>query len=132
MCYASQQKATAKADERKEKKMETKKMIVKVYQDRETGKKELTNTWEEQTNILLQLTAFLYRKTIQKSSNLKITYKYNYTDYQTIIIKESYQNYDNTTTNTWFEFENIPTNMGYLDIYKIEKNLKENEGENNE
>ena len=45
--------------------MKNEKMIVKVYQDRETGKKELTNTW--------------------------------------------------------FEFENVPTNMGYLDIYKIEK-----------
>lgn len=107
--------------------MTNKKMIVKVYQDRETGKKELTNTWEDQKNIILQLTAFLYRKTIQKSSNLKITYKYNYSDYQTIVIKESYENYDHTTTNTWFEFENIPTKMGYLDIYEIEKNLKESE-----
>lgn len=103
--------------------MENKKMVVKVYQDRETGKKELTNTWEDQTNILLQLTAFLYRKTIQKS-NIKITYKYDYSDYQTIIVKESYTNYDNTITNTWFEFENIPTSMGYLDIYKIEKMLE--------
>ena len=108
-------------------KEENKKMIVKVYQDRETGKKKLTNTWEDQTNILLQLTAFLYRKTIQKSRNLKITYKYDYSDYQTIIIKESYENYDHTITNTWFEFENIPTNMSYLDIYKIEKNLKSGE-----
>lgn len=109
--------------------MKNEKMIVKVYQDRETGKKELTNTWEDQTNIILQLTAFLYRKTIQKSRNLKITYKYNYSDTQTIIIRESYENYDHTITNTWFEFENIPTNMGYLDIYKIEKNLKESEVE---
>lgn len=109
--------------------MENKKMIVKVYQNRETGKKELTNTWEDQTNIVLQLTAFLYRKTIQKSSNLKITYKYNYSDYQTIVIRESYENYDNTITNTWFEFENIPTKMGYLDIHEIEKNLKESEVE---
>lgn len=107
------------------KEKESKKMIVKVYQDRKTGKKELVNTWEDQTNILLQLTAFLYRKTIQKSRNLKITYKYNYSDAQTIIIKESYENYDHTITNTWFEFENIPTSMGYLDIYKIEKNLNE-------
>ena len=104
--------------------MKNEKMIVKVYQDRETGKKELTNTWEDQASILLQLTAFLYRKTIQKSSNLKITYKYNYSDKQTIIVKESYVNYDNTVTNTWFEFENIPTSMGYLDIYKIEKMLE--------
>lgn len=105
--------------------MKNEKMIVNVYQDRETGKKELTNTWEDQTSIVLQLTAFLYRKTIQKSKNLKITYEYNYSDYQTVIVKESYENYDHTITNTWFEFENIPTKMGYLDIHEIEKNLKE-------
>lgn len=105
-------------------KEENKKMIVKVYQDRETGKKELTNTWEDQTTILLQLTAFLYRKTVLKSRNIRISYKYNYSDTQIIIFKESYKNYDNTITNTWFEFENIPTSMGYLDIYKIEKMLK--------
>lgn len=105
-------------------KEENKKMIVKVYQDRETGKKELTNTWEDQTNILLQLTAFLYRKTVLKSKNIRISYKYNYSDTQTIIFKESYENYDHTITHTWFEFENIPTSMGYLDIYKIEKILK--------
>lgn len=106
---------------------ESKKMIVKVYQDRETGEKKQVNTWENQTNILLQLTAFLYRKTVQKSQKIKISYKYDYTDLQTIIVKESFTNYDNTITNTWFEFENIPTNCGYLDIYKIENNLKKEE-----
>ena len=109
------------------KKEESKKMIVKVYQDRETGKKKLVNVWEDEKTNVLQLTAFLYRKTIQKSRNLKINYKYDYSDTQTIIIKESYENYDHTITNTWFEFENIPTSMGYLDIYKIEKNLNESE-----
>ena len=106
------------------KEKESKKMIVKVYQDRGTGKRKQVNTWKDQTNILLQLTAFLYRKTIQKSQKIKIFYKYDYTDLQTIIIKESFTNYDDTITNTWFEFENIPTNCGYLDIYKIEKNLE--------
>lgn len=106
---------------------ESKKMIVKVYQDRGTGKRKQVNTWKDQTNILLQLTAFLYRKTIQKSQRIKISYKYDYTDSQTIIVKESFTNYDNTVTNTWFEFENIPTNCGYLDIYKIENNLKKEE-----
>lgn len=109
------------------KEKESKKMIVKVYQDRGTGKRKHVNTWEDQTNILLQLTAFLYRKTIQKSQKIKISYKYDYTDLQTIIVKESFTNYDDTITNTWFEFENIPTNWGYLDIYKIENNLKKEE-----
>lgn len=109
------------------KEKESKKMIVKVYQDRGTGEKKQVNTWKNQTNILLQLTAFLYRKTIQKSQKIKISYKYDYTDLQTIIVKESFTNYDNTITNTWFEFENIPTSCGYLDIYKIENNLKKEE-----
>ena len=108
-------------------KEERKKIIVKVYQDRKTGKKELVNVWEDEKTNVLQLTAFLYRKTIQKSKNLKISYKYNYSDLQTIVIKESFTNYDDTITNTWFEFENIPTNCGYLDIYKIENNLKKEE-----
>lgn len=103
---------------------ESKKMIVKVYQDRGTGKRKQVNTWKDQTNILLQLTAFLYRKTIQKSSNIRISYKYDYSDLQTIVIKESYTNYDNSISNTWFEFENIPTELGFLDIYKIKENLE--------
>lgn len=106
--------------------MENKKIIVKVYQDR-TGKKELVNVWEDEKTNILQLTAFLYRKAILKSIDLRINYSYNYSDTQKITIVETYENYDGSKTNTWFEFENIPTNMGYLDIYKIEKNLQESE-----
>ena len=107
--------------------MENKKMIVEVYQDRGTGKKEHVNTWEDQKNIVLQLTAFLYRRTILKTRNLKIKYSYDYSDNQTITITESFENYDGSITKTYFVFENIPTNLGYLDIYKIEKNLNESE-----
>ena len=100
-----------------------KKLIVKVYQTKENNKKELVNTWENEKTNLLQLTAFLYRKTILKSNNLKIKYSYNYSDFQKIEFIESYTNYDNSITKTYFVFENIPTNLGYLDIYKLEKGI---------
>ena len=101
------------------------KIVVGVYQDRNEQKKmELVNIWENETTNMLQLTAFLYRKTIQKSTNIKIRYSYNYTDKQVIEIIESYTNYDNTVTKTKFVFYNIPTNMGYLDITKLENKIK--------
>lgn len=96
-----------------------KKIFVNVYQSRDNNKKELVNVWEDEKQNVKQLLAFLYRKTIQKSSRIKIKYKYDYDDYQTITIIENYENYDGTITKTYFEFNNIPTNMGYLDIYKI-------------
>ena len=117
------QKATSKEDERK-KKMENKKIMVNVYQKNENGKKELVNIWNDEKTNLLQFTAFLYRKTILKSNNLKVKYSYNYNDLQTITFVESYENYDGSITKTFYEFINIPTNLGYLDIYKIEKNLE--------
>ena len=118
-----EQKATSKEDERK-KKMENKKIMVNVYQKNENGKKELVNVWNDEKTNLLQFTAFLYRKTILKSNNLKVKYSYNYNDLQTITFVESYENYDGSITKTFYEFVNIPTNLGYLDIYKIEKHLE--------
>ena len=110
---------------RKEKrKMENKKIIVNVYQTKGNGKKELVNKWNDEKTNLLQLTAFLYRKTILKSNNLKIKYSYNYSDLQTITFIDSYENYDGSITKTFYEFINVPTNMAYLDIYKIEKSLE--------
>ena len=104
--------------------MENKKIMVNVYQKNENGKKELVNVWNDEKTNLLQFTAFLYRKTILKSSNLKIKYNYDYNDLQTITFVESYENYDGSITKTFYEFINIPTNLGCLDIYKIEKNLE--------
>ena len=104
--------------------MENKKIMVNVYQKNENGKKELVNIWNDEKTNLLQLTAFLYRKTILKSNNLKVKYSYNYSDLQTITFIESYENYDGSITKTFYKFVNIPTNLSYLDIYKIEKNLE--------
>lgn len=117
------QKATSKEDER-EKKMEKRKIIVNVYQTKENGKKELVNIWNDEKTNLLQLTAFLYRKAILKSNNLKVKYSYNYSDLQTITFIDSYENYDGSITKTFYEFVNVPTNLGYLDIHKIEKSLE--------
>lgn len=105
--------------------MENKKILVNVYQTRGNGKKELVNVWEDEKTNVLQLTAFLYRKTIQKSANLKARYSYNYSDIQTITFIDSYENYDGTISKTYYEFINIPTSLGFLDISKISKNLEE-------
>lgn len=105
-------------------KMENEKIIVNVYQTKGNGKKELVNKWNDEKTNLLQLTAFLYRKAILKSNNLKIKYSYNYSDLQTITFIDSYENYDGSITKTFYEFINVPTNMAYLDIYKIEKSLE--------
>lgn len=104
--------------------MENKKIIVNVYQTKGNGKKELVNQWNNEKTNLLQLTAFLYRKAVLKSNNLKIKYNYHYDDLQTITFIDSYENYDGSITKTFYEFVNIPTNLGYLDIYKIEKSLE--------
>ena len=104
--------------------MKNKKIMVNVYQKKENGKKELVNVWNDEKTNLLQFTAFLYRKAILKSNNLKVKYSYNYSDLQTITFIDSYENYDGSITKTFYEFINIPTNLGYLDIYKIEKSLE--------
>ena len=104
--------------------MENKKIMVNVYQKNENGKKELVNVWNDEKTNLLQFTSFLYRKTILKSSNLKVKYSYNYNDLQTITFIDSYENYDGSITKTYYEFINIPTNLGYLDTYKIEKKIE--------
>jgi hypothetical protein len=106
------------------KEMENKKIMVNVYQTKENDKKELVNKWNDEKTNLLQLTAFLYRKAILKSNNLKIKHSYNYSDLQTITFIDSYENCDGSITKTFYEFVNVPTNMAYLDIYKIEKNLE--------
>ena len=129
MLYTTKKATNKNVGWKEKKKMEDKKIVVNVYQTKENGKKERVNTWHDVKTNLLQLTAFLYRKTILKSNNLKINYSYKYSDLQTITFIESYENYDGTITKTFFEFVNVPTNMAYLDIYKIEEMLLEEKGD---
>ena len=100
------------------------KIVVGVYQNTDDNynkinKMILKNVWEDEKSNTMNLLAFLYRKTILKSNNLRISYNYNYSDNQTISITESYTNYDNTITKTKYVFYNIPTKLGYLDIHTI-------------
>lgn len=90
------------------------KIVVEVRQN-----KELVNVWEDEKNNIMQLMALLYAKTILKSSNYSIRYSYNYSDKQTIKVINNYENYDGSITKTEYIFYNIPTNMGWLDTYKI-------------
>lgn len=101
------------------------KIVVGVEQWHENEKKEIVNIWEDEKTNILQLTSFLYRKTILKGYNLRFDYSYNYIDKQTLSITESYQNYDNTITKTRYTFYNIPTNLGFLDIYKLSDIINE-------
>lgn len=96
------------------------KLIVEVRQNN-----KLVNIWEDEKQNILQLTAFLYRKTLLKS-NISIRYTYNYNDLQTIKIINKYTNFDNTITKTEYIFYNIPTKMGFLDVYKLEKEVLTN------
>lgn len=101
-------------------------LIVGVEQNRtEDGeilkKYILKNIWKDEKQNVLQLMAFLYNKTILKSNRIKIYYSYNYNDKQTIKIIDTFENYDGSYTKTVFTFYNVPTNCGYLDIYKLEK-----------
>ena len=89
---------------------------VEVYQN-----KKKVNEWNDHNQNTKQLTEFLWRKTILKEKNLRIKYSYNYSDTQTITFVENYENYDGTITTTEYRFLNVPTNMGYLDIYRMEE-----------
>lgn len=103
------------------------KIVVGVEQTKDKNKKELVNIWEDEKTNVSQLLGLLYQKAVLKSTNLKIRYNYNYSDSQTITFIQSYENYDGTITKTYYNFYNIPTNLGYLDTFKISKEVLENE-----
>lgn len=90
--------------------MKNEKIFVEVYQN-----KKLVNVWNNHDNNVKQLTNFLWHKTILKNSNIRIKYSYN----QTISFIVKYSNYDGSTTTTEYKFCNVPTNLGYLDLYKL-------------
>lgn len=100
---------------------EQKKIVVEVVQN---GK--VSNYWLDEKANIMQLLGFLYSKTVIKA-NVKMKYSYNYSDLQTITFSQSYENYDSSKTITSYKFYNLPTNLGYLDIYKIGKEVFENE-----
>lgn len=100
-----------------------KKLIVGVKQNG-----FFVNLWEDEKTNVLQLTAFLYRKTLLKSK-ISVTYSYNYSDLQTIKVVEKYENYDGTITKTEFYFYNVPTNLGYLDMYKLKEKMEDAKNE---
>lgn len=91
----------------------------------EQGQKklELVNIWEDEQNNVCQLLGLLYQKAILKSYNLKVRYSYNYSDTQTINFIQKYENYDGTTTTTKYIFYNVPTSLGFLDTFKIRKEV---------
>lgn len=100
-------------------------LIVGVYQNKDDeynaiNKTVLKNIWKDEKTNIIQLLGFLYRKAILKS-NIRISYSYNYNDVQEITISESFTNYDGSITKTKYVFYNVPTNMSYLDTFKIEK-----------
>ena len=101
-------------------------LIVGVEQNRDedgniTKNYILKNIWKEEKTNVLQLLGFLYSKTILQKRGLTIRYSYNYTDKQTISIIDTFENFDGTITKTKYTFYNVPTNCGWLDIYKLER-----------
>lgn len=101
---------------------ELKKQGAMVVEVKQNG--EISNYWTDEKANVMQLLGFLYSKTVIKA-NIKMRYSYNYSDMQTITFSQSYENYDGSKTITSYTFYNIPTNLGYLDTYKIRKNLGE-------
>lgn len=101
---------------------ELKKQGAMVVEVKQNG--EISNYWTDEKANAMQLLGFLYSKTVIKT-NIKMRYSYNYSDSQTLTFSQSYDNYDGSKTVTAYTFYNIPTNCGYLDTYKIMKNLGE-------
>lgn len=94
------------------------KLVVEVVQN-----KKIVNYWVDEKTNLLQLLAFLYNKTVIKSQ-IRLDYSYNYSDVQHLTFSQSYTNYDGSKTITKYNFYNIPTNLGYIDIYKLQKQME--------
>lgn len=94
------------------------KLVVEVIQN---GK--VSDYWLDEKSNAMQLLGFLYSKTVI-NKKYRITYHYNYSDKQTISITDKYENFDGTFTKTQYKFYNVPTNMGYLDTYKLSQILE--------
>lgn len=98
--------------------MLNKKIIVEVEQN---GK--IVSYWTDENQNMMKLLGFLYSIQILKDKSNKIKYSYNYSDLQKITITNTYINNDGIKSTIKYNFYNIPTNCGYLDIYKISERI---------
>lgn len=61
----------------------------------------------------------LYGQTIQKRKDVKVKYKYNYTDKQTIDFIYTWEDYNGTKRKVIYRFVDVPTQQGFLDTSRI-------------
>lgn len=61
----------------------------------------------------------LYGSAILKRKDVKVKYKYNYTDLQTIDFIYTFELYDGSKNKTIYRFVDVPTQQGFLDANKI-------------
>ena len=88
-------------------------MKLTIYSDTN----ERVHETEDNVYITTKLLEVLFNKYVVQIKGMRINYKYNYSDEQTITI---------THSNKFKEiYEGIPTKLGWLDIYKLRENIKE-------
>jgi hypothetical protein len=100
----------------------SKKIYVEVIQNG-----ELVNIWKNEKQNILHFLGFLYQVYVIKSFATRCRYEYNYSDYQKITFINKFSNYDESVTITKYIFHNIPTELGYLNILKLDDILEKKE-----
>ena len=82
-----------------------------MYMEIKDNKKVIFKS-DDEKDIIKNLMFYTYEVAIKKSKCYSIKYQYNYSDKQTITIKEKFDNLNNRTITLY----NIPTKTSYLDI----------------